>query len=613
MRSRARWASYGWPGCPRTALGTLVPSGTDLAQLLDRVEEQFADAGAADRARLLETATRVLTESTANVSGVAIDQPLLLIDIALNSVAEERFVAALAARASSVLATVPQHDDRSANAMARALDGAVETVQEPARSGLARLRASLFAPDVSPTDEPAANVEFFSAPGEGREAVEIARRVLDEAKAGTRFDEMAVLVRAPNQYLGLLEHAFGRARIPAWFDRGTRRPDPAGRAFLALLFCAEEDLSARRFAEYLSLSQVPDPDDLLSATIWVEPDEEVLSAGLSSTDETTVSASPPRTAADPALPIVDGSLRAPWRWETLLVESAVIGGRIRWARRLEGLAAELRQRLQELATDEPDAARFAAVSRDLEQLGHLTTFALPIVGELDAWRTAHDTWGVWLERLETFAPRVLRRPTRVLRVLAEMRPMSAIGPVGIAEVRKVLTERLRMLAVEPPARRFGRVFVGSPEQARGRTFRIVFVPGLAERLFPQKLREDPLLLDEARRTLAAGLRDTRERGDLERLQLRLAVGAATDRLYVSYPRMELADAGRECHRFTRSISNGRSPVASRRTSISNARRSSEATRRWHGRHLLTPLAPSMSSSTISRPFDRCWPSAIRRK
>ena len=44
---------------------------------------------------------------------------------------------------------------------------------------------------------------------------------------------------------------------PAWFARGTSRPDPAGRAFLALLDCAVEGLSARRFAEYLSLGQVP--------------------------------------------------------------------------------------------------------------------------------------------------------------------------------------------------------------------------------------------------------------------------------------------------------------------------------------------------------------------
>ena len=114
-------------------------------------------------------------------------------------------------------------------------------------------------------------MQVFSAPGEAREAVEIARRMLAEAARGVRFDEMAVLVRAPQQYLGLLEHALARAAIPAWFDRGTRRPDPAGRALLALLFCAEEGLSARRFAEYLSLAQVPDPMDATMPAALVAP------------------------------------------------------------------------------------------------------------------------------------------------------------------------------------------------------------------------------------------------------------------------------------------------------------------------------------------------------
>src|SRR4029077_7363270 len=98
---------------------------------------------------------------------------------------------------------------------------------------------------------------FYSAPGEGRECVEIARRVLQEAARGVSFDEMAVFLRAPDPYVGLLEHALRRAGIPAWFDRGTRRPHPAGRAFLAMLACGVEKLSARRFAEYLSLGQVP--------------------------------------------------------------------------------------------------------------------------------------------------------------------------------------------------------------------------------------------------------------------------------------------------------------------------------------------------------------------
>ena len=45
---------------------------------------------------------------------------------------------------------------------------------------------------------------------------------------GVRFDEMAILVRSPQSYLGLLEHALRRADVPAWFDRGTRRPHPTG-------------------------------------------------------------------------------------------------------------------------------------------------------------------------------------------------------------------------------------------------------------------------------------------------------------------------------------------------------------------------------------------------
>ena len=71
---------------------------------------------------------------------------------------------------------------------------------------------------------------------------------------------MAVFVRSPEHYHGLLEHAFERAGVRGWFDRGSRRPHPAGRAFLALLACAAEGLSASRFAEYLSLGQLPDPD-----------------------------------------------------------------------------------------------------------------------------------------------------------------------------------------------------------------------------------------------------------------------------------------------------------------------------------------------------------------
>ena len=68
----------------------------------------------------------------------------------------------------------------------------------------------------------------------------------------------------------------------------------------------------------------------------------------------------------------------------------------------------------------------------------------------------------------------------------------------------MLHDRLVTLDWEPPARRYGRLFVGTPHQARGRSFRVVFVPGLAERVVPQRPREDPLLLDERRRAIDRG-------------------------------------------------------------------------------------------------------------
>ena len=51
----------------------------------------------------------------------------------------------------------------------------------------------------------------------------------------------------------------------------------------------------------------------------------------------------------------------------------------------------------------------------------------------------------------------------------------------------------------PPSQRYGKVFVGPIEAARGLSFDAVFVPGLAEKMFPRKIVEEPILLDVAAR------------------------------------------------------------------------------------------------------------------
>jgi CRISPR/Cas system-associated exonuclease Cas4 (RecB family) len=246
---------------------------------------------------------------------------------------------------------------------------------------------------------------------------------------------------------------------------------------------------------------------------------------------------------DPAAETEASPLRAPWRWERVLIDAAVIGqDAARWKRRLEGWRRELELQIAEVERDEGvDAARGRVLDVKREQCEQLTAFALPIIEELAAW-PAQATWGEWLDRFEQLAPRVLRMPAYVLRVLADLRPMAEVGPIALDEARRVLGDRLLTLDADPPARRFGRLFVGTPDHARGRAFRVVFVPGLAERMFPQKPREDPLLLDDRRGELSDALVTQDDRLESERLLLQIAAGAARERLYVSYPRIELTES-----------------------------------------------------------------------
>jgi CRISPR/Cas system-associated exonuclease Cas4 (RecB family) len=527
---------------------TLGDAGQDIATLFQIFNQQLEKAAVTDRAALIQIATRAV-RSRPHASWIA--QPLLLLDVPFQSPCEGDFLKVLAELSPALFATVPAGDQETMDVLEGL--GSIEHVQPTGskrqRSNLARLQTYLFSDEAPPAEEGDGAVRFFSAPGESRECVEISRQILDEARRGISFDDIAVYLRTPEVYSPLLETAFRRAGIPGFFARGTKRPDPSGRAFLALLACKSERLSAKRFAEYLSFGQVP-PLDVGGAPpaareVWSGPEDDTLGPA-GEPGRFAGQAKPPEpdlkgAAEDEQVPAFAGSLRTPWKWEEFIVEAAVIGGKDRWSRRLDGLERELRLKLQELTNDDPDSPRLTSLQRDVANLAHLRSFALPVIETIDALPSS-ASWGDWLQQLRLLAPRVLRRPERVLAVLAELEPMAAIGPVSIDEVRDVLAQRLSTLEEEPPLRRYGRVFVATPAQARGRSFKTVFIPGLAERIFPQRPREDPLLLDYQRHGLSADLRTQADRGQQERMLLRLAVGSAQERVYISYPRLNVVEA-----------------------------------------------------------------------
>jgi CRISPR/Cas system-associated exonuclease Cas4 (RecB family) len=224
----------------------------------------------------------------------------------------------------------------------------------------------------------------------------------------------------------------------------------------------------------------------------------------------------------------------------MIVDAAVIGGSARWCRRLDGLQSQLQARREQSAEDD---ARVAAIDRELSDLASLRDAAIPILAALEAL-PAHATWGEWIDQLRALAVLAVRDRDAILAALDELIPMTRIGPITLDEVRLVLDSRLGR---NPPRRkrerRYGRVLVAATVHARAMEFDVVIVAGMTERVFPRKRTEDPILSDAIRERLDPRMVRRPARAADERLALRLACGAARDRIMLTFPRIDL-DQGR---------------------------------------------------------------------
>lgn len=307
----------GFPGFPRALTDTfeelrlnpadlarlsdIGDSGPDLARLLDAYSRELAARGLADHADRVRLAQEAVAARPRDLCQMAI----VTLDVMPRTQLERELLRALM---------------RTARARLDLRLGAGPL--EPA-SSLESLQRYLFSGDPVPPREDDRSVVIFSTSGEALECVEIARHISAAAERGVPFDEMAILLRSPERYQPLVAEGLRRAAIPVHCARGSLRPDVAGRSFLALLHCVEDGLSASRFAEYLSLGQMPEPP-----------------------------AGPGAKNAEPL---------APAAWERLLVDAAVIGGLARWEKRLAGLREEFHRRYREARDEEPLSAleRFA--------------------------------------------------------------------------------------------------------------------------------------------------------------------------------------------------------------------------------------------------------------
>jgi hypothetical protein len=267
----------------------------------------------------------------------------------------------------------------------------------------------------------------------------------------------------------------------------------------------------------------------------------------------------------------------------LTYESGIIGGtpsdpdRAReWPARLARRAEALERQLATLASvspgdldpaeDDPEKAKFALRRHDAERLDANIRAILPAVEALTALAsavlTARPLATLWPEILAFYATwcRVPSSPADAARLLdRELRALCA-HPIAARltgrDAVAYMTERLG--ALRAAHGRYGepRIFVGTPADAVGLTFRAVRLLGTVEGVVPGNPREDPILPDDERRRLATWLGQDRPAAawGIPTAQSRVlgqthdvffAATAARERLALSAPRQWIDGTDRE--------------------------------------------------------------------
>lgn len=489
----------------------LLEVDEDLALIASQTRDALQRRNLVSRAEVFARATEALRTGAMKNAYVA------MLDVPVSRGLEADFVHALARESRAFLITIAHGDARTHRALATHLSLPIHSDEE----GTHLSRRLFEARDEAP--RAAKMVALASGTTESEECVALVRHILRALDEGTPIDRIGIVLHDVAQYRTPLLQALTRARLPFHLSRSARRIDPAGRAFLALLECKLAHLSARHFATYLAFGVLP-----------------------ITSDEGAPSMHPGGDAPEPESDededgskkrVVSGSaLRAPRRWERLLVDAAVVGGgAARWERRLSGLRAELEAGLQGL---EEESAEWKRQRARIAELDRLSTFTMPLIRLLDALPMSARVSDL-LPQLEALARHALRDPRRVVDVLHQLAPLAGneVNSVDLSSLYRALLPRLSEITGQPPDLG-GTISILASSDVHGRVFDVVLVPGLVERGFPRRVIESPILRDAERTQISDALSTREDDADAERMAFVRIVQSAKEKLIASFPRRD---------------------------------------------------------------------------
>jgi ATP-dependent helicase/nuclease subunit B len=422
----------------------------------------------------------------------------------------------------------------------------------PAPAALDRVKSRLFEPPHGPAERDD-SVDLLTAPGEAAEVRGVVRALLREAARGVPFEDMAVILPRPQEYAPLLTDLLTRLGIPCRLHPSLPlRFGRTARSLLLLLRC--RGLRRAEVMEFLTFAPIPFAEML--------------------GDDVT-----PRPA----------------QWDALSRDIGIVSGLDRWIVGLRGQAETEREE----AAREKDAERAERRRRRAADAEALLRIVELLSGTLDAL-SGEASWPDWSERLRGVVDQWLGRERDREAVGDVVADLGGLGFLGArapwSEVERVLEARFDWERLPLDVLAAGAVHVGVMDALAGLPFRIVAIPGLVEGGYPGVLRPDPFLLDAERQrlgappagpepaTLPAAVRTPRPppaRGQLslfdddpappptatppppsaatadagglptaqdrllaERRAFQRAIGQATERLILSYPRAD-ARTGRE--------------------------------------------------------------------
>lgn len=354
--------------------------------------------------------------------------------------------------------------------------------------------------------------DFVVAPDPEEEVRLAARAVADALHDKTlRPERIGIGYRSPVPYTRLISEQLRVTGIPHHVPTGRRLPETVtGRLLLGLL-----DLHRSDFARA----------DVIS---WM-------------------SDGPIRAADGKPVPVA--------RWDHLSRDAGISRGPQIWRDRLATLRAGIEARQAE-AADEDGRARYA---KRLDDIDALATFLTHLVSSAEAittaptWAEAADALRTALEELTGGFKQVERWGRGTSAEADSALEQSAYQAVhatlsGLAhrdragepptrdELRVALLQELDRSA--PGRTTLGRGVVVAPlRDLAGADLDLLIVVGMTEEALPARVRENPLLRDEARTTIGCGLRTVADRRTQDRRDF-LASIAGARKVILSFPRAD---------------------------------------------------------------------------